>query len=102
MLVMEGGLNPKYVLDEMEQYEINPLVTNIYKKEKESWEQTRMLGYIIAQSNSTKKLKATDIIKFPWDDDYKPNTAVSNEDKERLFRNANRILNKLNNNGKQE
>lgn len=95
MLVMEGGLNPKYVLDEMEQYEIAPLILNLHKKNKESWEQTRMLGFIIAQTQSTKKIKPEDIIKFPWDNEESHITSVSNEDKERLIQKANQIKQKL-------
>lgn len=94
MLVMEGGLNPKYVLDEMEQYEIAPLIQNLHKKNKESWEQTRMLGFIIAQTQSTKKIKPEDIIKFPWDGESHI-TSVSNEDKERLIQKANQIKQQL-------
>jgi hypothetical protein len=48
----------------MQMYEIPLLLSNIYKKNKESWEQTRLLGFITAQVNSTKKLNITDIIKF--------------------------------------
>ena len=80
-MVIEGGLSPSYVLDEMQMYEIQPLITNIYLKSKESWEQTRLLGYIIAQGNSTKTLKLNDIIRFPWDDDDEVNnTSISNEE----------------------
>jgi hypothetical protein len=93
---MEGGLNPKYVLDEMEQYEIAPLIKGISKKNKESWEQTRLIAYITAQTQSTKKLKITDIIKFPWDDEKNDvDTAVSNEDINRLTNKANLIKEKL-------
>ena len=80
----------------MEQYEIEPLVTKLYLKNKESWEQTRLLGYITAQTQSTKKLKPTDIIKFPWEE-VKVNIEVSNEDRERLIEKAKNF--KLNKNG---
>lgn len=87
MLVLEAGLSPDYVLDKMEQYEIQPLINHLHYKHKESWEQTRMLGYIIAQSQSTKKLKITDIMKFPWEESNQSNTMqLSNEDKERLMK----------------
>ena len=96
MLVLEGGLSPEYVLDKMEQYEIAPLVSKLYLKNKESWEQTRLLGYITAQTQSTKKLKPTDIMKFPWEE-VEVNTKVSNEDRERLIEKAKNF--KLNKNG---
>lgn len=87
---MEGGLDPEYVLDKMQQYEIKPLVKYLHLKNKESWEQTRLLGYITAQGNSTKKLKPTDIIKFPWDEQGKESdTSVKSADIERLKKKAN-------------
>lgn len=51
----------------MEPYEIIPLIENISIKNKESWEQARFVAYIIAQVNSTKKIKITDILSFPWE-----------------------------------
>lgn len=37
--------------------------------EREEWERTRFMAYITAQTQSTKKLKPTDIIKFKWDNE---------------------------------
>ena len=36
-------------------------------KNKDSWEQTRLQGYITAQVNSTKKISPDDIMTFPWE-----------------------------------
>lgn len=79
----------------MQHYEINAIFKNLYMKNKESWEQTRLQSYIVAQGNSTKKLKPQDIIKFPWEDEIKgsSNTSVSNADVERLRNMANQYLN---------
>ena len=64
-------------------------------KERESWEQTRMIAYTTAQVNSTKRLKATDIIRFPWDEKAKgTDTAVSLEDMERLRLKAQQFIKK--------
>lgn len=76
----------------MQMYELEPLITNIHKKNKESWEQTRLLAYITAQVNSTKKLKPTDIISFSWDNDTS-DTAISNEDVQRLKNKAKQYIN---------
>ena len=73
-------------------YELEPLISNIHKRNKESWEQTRLLAYIIAQVNSTKKLKPTDIISFSWDNDTS-DTAISNEDVQRLKNKAKQYIN---------
>lgn len=77
----------------MQMYEIEPLISNIYKRNKENWEQTRLLAYITAQVNSTKKLKPTDIISFYWDNET-GDTAISNEDVERLKNKAKQYINK--------
>lgn len=83
-LVIEGGLDPEYVLDKMQMYELEPLISNLHKKDRNSWEQARMIAYVIAQCNSTKKLKPTDIMQFTWDNDTTGETSISNEDIKRL------------------
>jgi hypothetical protein len=83
-LVIEGGLDPEYVLDKMQMYELEPLISNLHRKDRNSWEQARMIAYVIAQCNSTKKLKPTDIMQFTWDSDTIGETSISNEDIKRL------------------
>ena len=51
----------------MEPYEVSAILDLMYLKNKESWEQTKMQGYITAQVNSTKKISPDDIMKFPWE-----------------------------------
>ncbi len=65
-----------------------------YLKHKDDWEQARLISYLIAQSNSTKKLKLEDIIKFQWDDEserHKDESAVTNDDIEQMMREADEI-----------
>ncbi len=77
-------------------YELQPFINNMNKKNKENWEQTRLLAYILAQVNSTKKLSMTDIIKFSWDSDNENKvTSISNEDIERLKNKAKEYETKL-------
>lgn len=95
---MQCGISPKYVLDEMQMYEINALMDNKYLAVKDNWEQARMITYIIAQVNSKKKLNPEDIIKFSWDDDTPSgNTSISDEDIERLRQKADNYLKMINN-----
>lgn len=54
-----------------------------YLAYKDGWEQTRLVAYMIAQTNSAKRLKLTDILKFHWDDEEAV-TSISNEDVARL------------------
>ena len=78
----------------MQMYELEPLISNIHKRNKESWEQARLLAYITAQVNSTKKLKPSDIITFSWDEDTTGDTSISNEDVQRLKNKAKQYINK--------
>lgn len=61
------GINPEYVLDRMEMYEVNALIKNQYRRHKDDWEQARLIAYLIAQCNSKKRMKLTDIVQFPWE-----------------------------------
>lgn len=36
-------------------------------KDKTSWEQTRTVGYITAQCQSTKKIDPQEMMSFPWE-----------------------------------
>ena len=64
---MQGGVQPDYVLDRMNFYEIEALLENLWMKNKESWEQTRVQAYITAQTQSTKKIDMNDMMSFPWE-----------------------------------
>ena len=64
---MQCGVQPDYVLDRMKTYEIDCLIENLWMKNKEAWEQTRIQAYITAQTQSTKKLDMNDMMSFPWE-----------------------------------
>lgn len=78
--------------------EVESFLDGLNRRNRESWEQTRLLGYIIAQSNSTKTLKQTDILRFPWDEEEKKDTSVTNEDMKRLRVKAKALESQLNTN----
>lgn len=63
-----------------------------YLAYKDSWEQSRLVAYMIAQTNSTKRLKLTDILEFQWED-KNADTAISNEDVARLREKAKQYEN---------
>lgn len=65
-----------------------------YLNSKESWEQTRLISYLIAQVNSKKHLELSDIIKFKWDDEENEKEIVTKEEREELIKKANQYLNK--------
>lgn len=70
----------------MELYEVKAIMEYEYYAYKDGWEQARLISYLVAQTNSTNKLKLTDILKFHWEDEV--DTSISNEDIERLKQKA--------------
>lgn len=97
MLTTKYNFNPTYVLDEMEWFEVNAVLKYSYYSKQEEWEQTRLLAYLIAQTNSSKKFKPMDIIKFPWDNDGEMHeTSISKEEIERLNNIANQMEKQIN------
>jgi len=93
---VECGINPDYFLDRMEWYEVDSCLKGLSNKNKTGWEQTRFLGFITAQTQSTKKLKPTDILSFEWDQlSENKETTITNNDIERLKEKAKITLNKL-------
>lgn len=69
--MLQCGIDPGYVLDEMQFYEVEALIENLWMKNKESWEQTRTVSYITAQCQSTKKLDMKEMMSFPWEKEEK-------------------------------
>ena len=65
--MLQCGVQPDYALDRMNFYEIEALLDNLWMKNKESWEQTRIQAYITAQTQSTKKIDMNDMMSFPWE-----------------------------------
>ena len=81
----------------MQMYELNTILSSLNKSIKNDWEQTRMIAYIIAQCNSTKQLKPTDILKFDWDnDDHNKQEIITKDDVARLKAKATSIAKTLN------
>lgn len=78
----------------MEMYEVKAVMEYEYYAHKDGWEQARLVAYLIAQTNSTKQLKATDILKFYWEKDTEAaDTSISNADVERLRMKAQQFIN---------
>ena len=91
----------RYFLDVLQPYELDMILSMLEYNTKQDWEQTRFKSYVNAQTQSTKKLNITDIIKFSWDETTNKenkNTYISTEDIERLKAKANKIIQDKNNN----
>ena len=101
VIVVVCGISPSYFLDEMQMYEIDACLDGMSMCYKQDWEQCRMITYMIAQTNSTKKLKPSDIMSFAWDkeDDTEHDTFISNDDIERLKEKSNKYIQSLKDGG---
>lgn len=94
-MVVGLGLSPRYVLDQMEFYEVEALLDSYYLKHKDSWEQARLIAYMTAQVNSRNTIKPEDIIKFHWEkDDHEP---IACEDQKNIELEMKQLENILNN-----
>lgn len=83
-----------YFMDELQDWEVYDIYNMLQYADSASWEQTRWLMYVIAQVNSRKQLKVTDILKFSWDDVQK-NTRITDDEIQRLKEKADVIGKKI-------
>jgi hypothetical protein len=82
--VQFGIVTPQYFLDVMQPYELSIICDGLHLRQKDSWEQARLIAYVIAQVNSTKKLNPTDIITFDWDKKEKKSSSLTVDDVEKI------------------
>ena len=76
-------------------YEVRAVMNHQHFAYKDSWEQARLVAYIIAQCNSTKKLKLQDISTFYWEEPEEDDTYISTSDLNRLKDKAKQYLTKM-------
>lgn len=75
----------EYFMSDLQDFEVELLYENLKYADRPSWEQTRLLAFILAQVNSKKSLEMTDIMSFPWEENYEEkNIEMSNEDRDKL------------------
>ena len=82
--MLECGIPPKYVMDEMEMFEIRSIIKHKHLKYKESWEMTRFVAWITAQVNSTKQIELQKVLKFPWEKETEEKNTITKEEIEAL------------------
>ena len=77
--------------------EVRCFLEGLGRRNRESWEQTRIIAYVIAQENCTKDLYPSDVLFFPCDDkEEKRQTAVTDAEMERLREKAKLIEKEIN------
>ena len=87
----------EYALHRAEFWEFDILFEKYWNDYKTKWEHTRFIAYVIAQTQSKKKLKFSDILKFDWDSEEKTTEKISIETKENLINKMKQIELQLNN-----
>lgn len=95
--MLQCGLDPGYVLDRIQTYEIEALIENMWMKSKESWEQARLQAYLTAQVNSTKKIDMTEFMTFPWEKVETDKIEDTKEEREALMKEMKEWENIMNN-----
>ncbi len=81
-------------MDQLQDWEVYDFYNMLQYADANSWEQTRWLMYVIAQVNSRKQLKVTDILNFSWDQTQK-NTTITDDEIKRHKEKADIIGKKL-------
>ena len=72
----------------MQPWEVTDIIDNIEYLDRNTWEQTRINTYVLAQVNSKNKIDKNSFISFAWDKDNleseEHNYEISNAEIERL------------------
>lgn len=76
-------------------YEMGTLMEYLWMREKESWEQTRTVAYVTAQSQSTKKLDPKQMMTFPWEKEYSSED-ISEEERADILKEMKEMEKQLN------
>ena len=84
----------EYFMDEMELYEINTIIKDLKYTDRTTRELSRYEIYAIAQSNSSKKLKMTDIMELPWDEEGKNKGTKVDEEQAKTLKDRMKMLEK--------
>lgn len=63
------GIDPSYVLDRMEVYEVRALMKRQHLRHRENWEQARMLAFVTARCAGSKIRDSKELMAFPWDNE---------------------------------
>lgn len=65
--MLQFGLDPGYVLDRMEIFEIKALLEYGWMRHKDMWECSRLEAFVTANAMGAKLKKLEDLLGFPWE-----------------------------------
>lgn len=89
-------------MNHLEFWEADAILANIKYAYYNEWEVCRNQMYVIAQTQSRKKLSPKGILKLPWDEENtenikENNTEVSAEDRARVIAKAQKFADQMTN-----
>lgn len=92
-VVVRCGVDPRYFLDEMSEYEMSIVMKQYYEQYRDGWEKVRLTNHAVISSQSSKPIQPRDVLPFPWDDEAdgknkKQKQTLSDEDRIRLLNKA--------------
>jgi len=90
------GVQPQYFLHKMEMYELKAIIELYESDYKEDWNKKRIIAHSIYQSQCSKSLDYTDVLRFPWDDDDEVSKAIDPAERLRLQQYALEMQTKMN------
>jgi len=90
------GVSPSYFLDEMEIFELEAIIKQYETQFKENWYHTRIIAHSIYNSQATKQIEYTDVLKFPWDNQQEDNNETVEINVDELRKYAVEMENRLN------
>ena len=69
------GLTPRSFNNKLKGYN-----NSLDQQNRNGWEQTRTLMMSVLMPHTKKKLKATDVLPFPWDNKIKPKKELASKE----------------------
>ena len=91
------GMNPQYFLDKASAGEIEDFLSGASERERENWERTRLLSFIVSKIGGSDASDIKEFLPFSWDEDKTSEDDLVNErELNELMNYANHI--KLNGN----
>lgn len=88
---------PKYILDEMEWYEVKAVLDYQHYAYKDVWEANRLTSFVVSKMLGSKIETPNDLMPFYWEEeDTDEKETASKEQMEELRRRAKEIEDNLN------
>ena len=72
-------MNPQYFLDKASAGEIEDFLSGASERERENWERTRLLSFIVSKIGGSDASDIKEFLPFSWDEDKTSEDDLVNE-----------------------